>query len=175
MISKPLRDRLTYTAMSVFLAWHTAAMLLAPAPDNSVIAIALRPLFQPYLSLLRQDNRWDFFAPTVENGTHLGYTVEDAAGKSQTFVPTRELSWYHPNYFWYRSWYYGIIDETDTYAEGAAAFFCHKHAALQPVAITFAMYDRSYFAADDRRSGKSPTDPEFLTETVLSRETCPHS
>ena len=83
MISKPLRERLTYTAMSVFLAWHTVAMVLAPAPDNSVIAIALRPLFQPYLSLLRQDNRWDFFAPTVETGTELRYTLEDAAGNAR--------------------------------------------------------------------------------------------
>ena len=63
MISKSLRERLTYTAMSVFVAWHTAAMLFAPAPDNSVIAIALRPVFQPYLSLFRLDNTWDFSAP----------------------------------------------------------------------------------------------------------------
>ena len=83
------------------------------------------------------------------------------------------MSWYHPNYFWYRSWYYGVIDETDTYAEGAAAFFCRKHAALHPVAITFAKYDRLYFAADDHLSGKLPTDPEFLTETELNRATCP--
>jgi len=175
MISKPVRERLTYGVMSVFVVWHTAATLLAPAPENGVIAIALRPFFQPYLSLLRLDNSWDFFAPSVENGTDFRYTIEDAAGNHQTFVPTRELSWYHPNYFWSRSWYYGIIDETDTFAEGAATFFCRKHAALHPVAITFARYDRSYFAADDLLSGKSPTDPEFLTEEVLSRVTCPPS
>ena len=49
MITKLLRERLTYTAMSVFVAWHAAATVIAPAPDNSVIAIALRPIFQPYL------------------------------------------------------------------------------------------------------------------------------
>jgi hypothetical protein len=175
MISKPLRERLTYVVMSVFVAWQATATLLAPAPDNGVIAIALRPVFQPYLSLLRQDNTWDFFAPTVENGTELRYILEDAAGREQTFTPTRELSWYHPNYFWERSWYYAIIDDTDTSAESAAAFFCRKHATLHPVAITFAKFDRLYFAAADRLSGKSPTDPEFLDETVLSRVPCPHS
>ena len=44
MISKPWRERLTYTAMSVFVAWHAAATIFAPAPQNSVIAIALRPV-----------------------------------------------------------------------------------------------------------------------------------
>jgi hypothetical protein len=53
MISKHWRERLTFTAMSVFVAWHATATILAPAPNNGVIAIALRPIFQPYLSLFR--------------------------------------------------------------------------------------------------------------------------
>ena len=175
MISKSLRERLTYTVLSVFVAWHTAAMLIAPAPDNSVIAIALRPVFQPYLSLFRLDNTWDFFAPSVENGAELRYVIEDAAGTRHTFAPTRELSWYHPSYFWYRSWYYGIMDETDTYAEGATAFFCRKHAALHPVSITFAEYQQSDFAREDHLAGKHPTDPEFVTAKVLKTIPCPSS
>jgi hypothetical protein len=175
MISKPWRERLTYTAMSVIVTWHAAAMLFAPAPDNSVIAIALRPVFQPYLSLFRLDNTWDFFAPSVENGAELRYVIEDSRGMRRTFAPTRELSWYHPSYFWYRSWYYAIMDETDTYGEGGAAFFCRKHAALRPVSITFAEYQQSDFAPEDHLAGKLPTDPEFVTVKVLKRVPCPNS
>jgi len=175
MISKPLRERLSFAALSVFLAWHTAAMLFAPAPENSAVAVALRPVFQPYLSLLRQDNRWDFFAPTVDPGTNLRYTLEDAAGNRQTFAATQDLSWYHPNYFWYRSWFYAVIDDPETYAEPAAAFFCRQHAALHPVAIEFAKDEQSFFAAEDYLNGKLPTDPEFFTETELDRLKCPAS
>src|SRR5215472_18059786 len=65
MIRTQWRDRLIYLAMSGFVAWHTLAMVLAPAPDNSVIAQSLRGLMQPYLTLFSLDNLWDFFAPTV--------------------------------------------------------------------------------------------------------------
>ena len=85
------------------------------------------------------------------------------------------MSWYHPSYFWYRSWYYGIIDETDTYAEGATAFFCRKHAKLHPVSITFAEYQQSDFAREDHLAGKHPTDPEFVTAKVLKTIPCPSS
>jgi hypothetical protein len=175
MISKLWRERLTYTGLSVFLAWHVAATVIAPAPDNSVIAIAVRPIFQPYLSLLRLNNPWDFFAPSVENGTELRYVIDDAAGTRHTVTPTDALSWYHPAYFWFRSWYYGIMDEAETYAEGAAALFCRQHAALHPVSITFVQYQHNDFAPEDHRSGKRPTDPEFVTATVVKRVPCPDS
>jgi len=175
MISKVWRERLAYTAMSLFVVWHTAAIIIAPAPDNSVIAVAARPVFQPYLSLFRLDNPWDFFAPSVETGAELRYVLDDARGTRHTFVPTQELSWYLPAYFWYRSWYYGIMDEIDTYAEGAAAFFCRKHAGLRPVAITFVEYQQSDFTPDDQLAGKHPTDSEFVTAKVLKRVPCPNS
>jgi hypothetical protein len=175
MISKLSRERLTYAAMSVFLAWHTAAMVIAPAPDSSSMVVALRPIFEPYLKLFRLDNPWDFFAPTVEYGSELRYTVDDAAGASHTFTATDSLSWYHPDYFWSRSWYYGIMDDPDIYAEGAAAALCRKHAQLRPAAITFMEYQHSFFGADDHLEGKHPTDPEFVTAKFVKRVPCPGS
>jgi hypothetical protein len=170
-----LRQRVTYIALSAFLAWHTVAMILAPAPDESVIAQSLRPLFQPYLTFFRLDDTWDFFAPTVGHGSQLRYTIEDAAGRSHTFIPTDALSWYSPNYFWARSWYYAIIDTPDVYLDAAVATLCRQHASLHPTAITLMEYQEGDFAPEDHLAGKTPMDPEFVTVNVLKREQCPHS
>ena len=44
MIRKAWRDRLIYSAASLFLGWHTIAMLLAPVPENNVVVEAFRDL-----------------------------------------------------------------------------------------------------------------------------------
>jgi hypothetical protein len=51
MISKQWRERLGYAAMSVFVGWHTLAMVVAPAPEESALVKSLHGLLQPYLAL----------------------------------------------------------------------------------------------------------------------------
>ena len=46
MIWNRWRRRLTYVAMSAFVAWHTIAMVIAPAPYGSVSVQTLRTAFQ---------------------------------------------------------------------------------------------------------------------------------
>ena len=53
MIWNSWRQRLTYLVMSVFVAWHTLAMVIAPAPDSSVLVGTLRAALQPYLTLFK--------------------------------------------------------------------------------------------------------------------------
>ena len=175
MISKPWRERLTYVAMSAFVGWHTLAMVIAPAPDSSVIVQSVRGLFQPYLTLFRLDNLWDFFAPTVGKGSQFRYIVEDGAGNRHTFVPAADLSWFHPGYFWFRSWYYAIIETPELYADSAAALLCRKHAALHPISITLLEIQEGDFTRDDQLDGKHPMDPEFITVNTLKRATCTDS
>ena len=134
MIAKEWRERLTYAAMSAFVAWHALAMIIAPAPDGSEAVKALRTPFQPYLSFFKLDNQWDFFAPNVGAGAQLRYIVEDQNGNHHPFVPDRDLSWFHPSFFWLRSWFNMISDDPEMYADAAGAYFCQKHAALQPIA-----------------------------------------
>lgn len=174
MISSEWRARLAYVFLSMFVAWHTVAMVLAPAPDNSVVTIALRKVFQPYLSVLRMDNPWDFFAPNVERGTVLRYTIEDSEGKQHTFTPTEGLSWFHPSYFWARSRYNAVLESPDDFAEAYAAMACRQHAALHPVSITLLEVEMGEFWVDEHLSGKRPTDPEFLTVNTLQHLTCPN-
>ena len=164
--------RLIYIVASAFLAWHTLALIIGPAPD-SYVTRAFRVVMQPYLTLFRLDSEWAFFAPTTGEGARLRYIIEDASGNSHTFAPAAELNWFHPNYFWFRAWYYAIIDYPEVQADFAAAKFCHKHAALHPVAITFLDAQEERYTRDDRLSGDSRMDPRFFTVTTLKRVECP--
>ena len=105
MNSTKWRDRLTFMAMSLVVGWHTLAMMIAPAPENSVLVRSLRRLFDPYLSLLRLDNPWNFFAPIGKNA-QFRYVIEDAAGNEHTFVPTEELTGSISRYVWWREFKY---------------------------------------------------------------------
>ena len=92
MISKHWRERLTYAAMSMFVAWHTLAMVVAPAPEDSITAGSLRRLLDSYLTLFYLDDKWDFFAPSVDRGKQFRYVVEDASGTRHSFVPLEEMN-----------------------------------------------------------------------------------
>src|SRR5258708_40217502 len=99
MISERLREGLKYAAMSAIVAWHTLAMVIAPAPDSDVTAMA-RAALQPYLTFFRLDNQWDFFAPIVGEGSRLRYDIQDKSGKMHAFLPADELRWYQPEFLW---------------------------------------------------------------------------
>jgi hypothetical protein len=173
MISKRWRVRLAYTAMSLFVAWHTLAMVVAPAPDNSVIVQAIRLLLQPYLTLFYLDNKWGFYAPDIDPGKQFRYVIEDSAGQRHTFVPADELSWLHPGYWWFSQWYVAIMDSPNVYGDFATAWFCRKHALLHPVSITMLGIQGKDFWPDDYLSGKQRMDPEFLTVNTLITAECP--
>lgn len=172
MISETLRERLAYVAASALVTWHTLAMVMAPVPDSDVTKLA-RVALQPYLTFFRLDNQWDFFAPTVGEGSRLRYDIQDRTGKIHAFLPADELRWYHPNFLWFRSWYYRIIDDPDNYADNAAAVLCRKHAALQPLAITFYDIQEERFTREDYLSGKKRMDPGFFTVHMLRGVRCP--
>lgn len=172
MILQQWRARLTFAGLSAFLAWHTIAMLIAPAPNVSEFVRAVRVPFQPYLSLFRLDNRWGFFAPDVSRGTQFRYIIEDIAGNHHPFKPTENLSWFHPTLFWFWYWFDAIIANPEIYADAAGAHLCRKHAALHPVSVIMLEAVAGEFTPEDELAGKRPTDPEFVTITTVKRVTC---
>jgi hypothetical protein len=175
MISETWRKRLTYTAMSVFLAWHTLALIVAPAPLTSVSDKGLRVLLQPYLSAFRLDSPWNFFAPYTGslNMSQFRYAVEDKVGEKHTFMPETEFSRLSPSYFWFRGWYNEIIDHPEDYADNAAALFCKKHAWMHPVSITLLEIQENDFTYTDFLAGKERWSPEFVTEKTIKQVSCP--
>ena len=175
MISNTWRERLTYAAMSVFVAWHTLALVVAPAPGSSVTVQGLRVVLQPYLSLLRLDNGWNFFAPYSGslNMSQFRYVIEDRAGEKRTFTPEAEFSTISLSYFWFRGWYDEIIDHPEDYADIAVALYCREHASLHPMAITLLEIQENAFTHTDLLAGKERWDPEFVTEKTIKHATCP--
>ena len=167
------RERLAYTAMSLFVAWHGLATMIAPAPEGSLAEETLRSIYQPYLSLLKLDNTWDFFAPTVGLTPILSYTVEAADQSTHEFRFMAGVSWF--DFLTFSSWQDEIVEHPRSYGAYAAIYLCNKHAALKPVAITLKAADVEEFTRDDWLEGKRPFDPEFLNVITLNRVSCPTS
>src|ERR1700722_12933639 len=172
MVAEAWQKRLTYAAMSLFIAWHTVAMVIAPSPDSDLKRSLVRAL-HPYLTLFKLGNTWDFYAPNVGYGQQFRYIVENAVGRQHTFVPTEAWGWADPRYWWYTAWFNVIIDSPDDHGEVAVSVFCKAHAKLDPVSITLMQVLQKDFTVEDQLNGKNPMDAEFVTVNTLKRAACP--
>jgi hypothetical protein len=159
-------------ALSVFLVWHTLSLLVGPAPNSESTRI-LRSYMQPYLTFFRLDNQWEFFAQTIGEGSFLRYDVEDVSGRKHTFYPAQKLSWFHPDYFWFRSWYYRVIDSPDVYGDYAIQRFCKEHSDLKPAAISLYEMQEQRYTRDHYLSGARRSDAAFIKPDFLIRIRCP--
>ncbi len=174
MNGKQWRARATYLAMSLIVAWHSIAIMVAPAPDASVFARSLRSLVQPYLSLFRLDDKWNFFVPPGKF-SHLRYVVEDADGKKHVFVPAEEPSGSIPRYVMWREFKYlyeGVMEIPDIRAATIGALLCRKHASLHPIAISFLQVQELDFSPDDYLQGHRPLEPQFISVAPLAKVKC---
>ena len=172
MISKYWRERLTYAAMSMFVAWHTLAMVVAPAPEDSVTAGSLRRLLDPYLTLLYLDDKWDFFAPGVDRGKQFRYEIEDASGNRHSFVPLEEINWFHPIYRRVSYWYDALVESPEIYSDYVSTQLCRKHASLHPISITLVGIEEQDFSPADQLNGKHPLDSDIATVSTLKIAAC---
>jgi hypothetical protein len=171
MTSNWWQGRAAYVAMSVFLVWHTLALMVSPIPDSS-LKDALNGVLHPYLTLLRLDNTWGFYAPEVETGQELRYTVEDGEGKEHEFRPIEQFGWFHPAFWWVRSWHHTIIDSPDDFAETAGRLLCKKHASLHPKSVALIHILPEEFSVEDYLAGKNPLDPEFVSVNEFKKVQC---
>ena len=172
MISRPWRDRLTFLAMSLFVAWHATAILVTPAPSGSPAVEGLKALFRPYTTFFRLESSWSFFA-NVFRHTQFRYVVEDADGKQHTFIPIDEFKWYHPRFNWFDGLYWAILDSPTTIGRYFVAPLCRQHAALRPVAITFLGVKGGEFRPEDLLAGHHPLDLPYATADPVLYDDCP--
>jgi hypothetical protein len=169
------RKRLTYLVMSLAVAWHSLAMAVSPAPNDSALVQSLRSVFHPYLAFFRLETPWGFFAP-VGKHAQFRYVIEDDAGNAHSFTPTEEPSSSLARYVWWREFKYsyeGIMANPEFRGDAAAVLLCQRHAALKPFAVTLLEVVEQNYSPQDELSGKHPLDPEFTTIIPLRRVACP--
>jgi hypothetical protein len=170
--SKQARVHLAYAAMSLLVAWHTLAMIVAPSPDSAITQSARR-LLHPYLALFGLENEWGFFAPNIPDGFKFQYSVEDAAGNHRVFVPADSLNVFHPTWIWFLDRYKLVMEYPENFAATTVASFCQRHAALNPVSITLIGIEQKKFLSSDWLNGKRPFDPEFVEVNPFEPFRCP--
>jgi hypothetical protein len=170
--AKKRDNRLLYAVGSLFLAWHTVTMILAPVPDRNTIVQSFRDLFQPYLSFFALDTTWDFFSP-IGMGHQFRYTIEDAEGNEHTFIPIADVNWLLPERRWYERAFTELMNDPETYGKYFAALYCRKHAALRPISILLVEMQEQRFARRDYVAGKRPYNPPYLVPNPLMRADCP--
>jgi hypothetical protein len=176
VISTQWRQRLTYLAMSLVVAWHSIAMAVSPAPNDSTLVQSLRFVFHPYLAFFRLETPWGFFAP-VGKHAQFRYIIEDGAGNAHTFVPTEEPAPSLARYVWWREFKYlydGIMANPEFRGDPAGALLCQRHAALKPFSVTLLEVTEQYYRPQDELLGKRPLDPEFVLVSPLRRVPCPN-
>lgn len=174
-MKSPWRDRLVYGAMSLIVGWHSLAMIVAPMPDDSAPVKMFRSILQPYLSLFRLDNKWNFFAPSVGKHLQFRYVVEDAKGHQHVFIPVLEPSESIAHYVMWREFKYfyeGVMEAPDLRGYAIAPKLCKRHASLQPISISLLQVQEEVFSPDDYLRGHRPQDPEFMTVNVLAKIDC---
>jgi len=164
------RERLLYSAMSLFVAWHAFIMLVGP--NSSETAGSIRRLVQPYLSFFRLESTWSFFAPSVGKHSQFRYVIEESAGHARTFVPVPELNSLLPSYYLIKHSYDAVVAFPELHAELFAAMFCRKHAALRPSYVTLQVALEQEFSPADQLAGKNPLDPDFVKVETLLRVPC---
>jgi hypothetical protein len=172
MKSKQARASFALIAMSLFVVWHSLAMLIAGAPDSRLTASA-RTVFNPYLLFLGLDSQWGFFAPDVPNGNTFRYVIEDSAGNRRTFTPLQQWNPLQPTFIWFRDRYKTVMENFEDFADAAVASICKEHAELKPVSVTLIDVTQKDFSPEDRLKGKSPLDPEFLEAQEMDAIRCP--
>jgi hypothetical protein len=168
------RGRLLTLAMSLLVGWHSLALFVAPAPADSATVQALRSVLQPYISLLRLDTGWGFFAP-VGKHAQFRYVVKDGQGIDHTFVPTEEPATSIAKYAFWREWKYlfdGIMESAESRAPVLGTLLCREHPELDPLFVTLLKVQEENYLPDDVLAGKRPLDPEYVTVDTLVRVPC---
>ena len=171
--SKLWQGRATYAAMSMLVAWHTLAIIFAPAQHSRAGVAPLRSVLHPYLTLFALDNYWTFFAPNVNGGYQFRYRLEGADGRRFMFIPIEDESWYSPRFWWIKQWQDAIVYNPEINADLAGRLLCREHPSLQPIAVTLIKIEKKDFSPEDHLRGSHPLDLEFVNEKIVKRVPCP--
>jgi len=168
---RPIARRASIVAGSLFVAWHSAVVVLAAMPP-SYLSSQIYPFFRPYAEFLHLDGGWAFFAPDPTAGRLLRYSVEDAGGKRMPFAFTEAFSRADPAYFRFSTLSTAVDADTPALMTSMAQMLCRKHAAQQPVRIVFTLAQQRRITPEQHEAGLRPLDASLLQLTELAPVAC---
>ena len=157
--------------MSILVAWHTLAIISAPAQHIRARVPALRFVLHPYLTFFALDNNWTFFAPKINGGYQFRYSLEEADGTRSIFIPIEDEGSYSPN-FWRIKRSHDAVVSNPKIADLFGRLLCREHAPLQPIAVTLMGIEKKDFSPEDYLRSSHPLNLEFLNEKIVKRVPC---
>jgi hypothetical protein len=158
-------------AALAFLAWHSAALVVAACPDSRFRRQAA-PLFEPYLRVAYLGHQWTFFGPRPGAGKLVRYELIVADGDARTFPLSEALDRRSPTYFRFMRLLDRVVTDGGELRASAAAHLCRRHAAERPLGIRFVVLRQLTLSPELYRAGVRPTDPEALERLVLEEIPC---
>jgi len=166
-----LSRSVVYRIQSLFLAWHTLAILASAAPASHLMG-KVYPLFKPYVNFFRIQNYWGFFSSITQPGAILRYTVENASGRKHEFRLTEDLKRSDPNFFGYHALHYSIQSKEGDYLNGAVRYLYGKHSALAPERIRFTRVNQLLISPQEYVEGHRPMDEGWIETEPLDWVSC---
>lgn len=155
-----MRRRIIVVTQSLFLLWHSLALVVGPAPGSYSMG-KIYPAFKPYLEFLQMDNSWGFFSPEPGPGIVLRYDIEDTSGREYHFKPFEGTD---------RTGSIGLrrsalgyrLSLDDSFKESFARLLCRKHANLASVKVRLILIRQKLLSPEAYASGHRPLDEDFI-------------
>ena len=168
----PSVKTLKLVAASVFVVWHTLAIVLAPAPASAAV-LALYRFTRPYVHFFNLNNQWKYFV-RIGYGGNVDYAVDGAEGEKARFTMPpqydhRNLAYFQ--YFHIQNELFGGNPPQDLLKD-LAHYYCRKHAVLNPRRVEFILRIQKEIKPDDFAKGFSPSDATFVREATLAPVEC---
>lgn len=140
----------------------------------------LSKIYYNYLSVLRLNRAWPFYAPNPQLGIIMRYETVDAHGKSQVHPLTEAYGRYQHAYARYSNVFVYLFEYPDYTRErgfdkSVARYICEQHKQEDVREINFIVLNQKIFTHEDYQNGKDPLDPEFVERKVFGPYSCDES
>ena len=164
-------------AASIFIVYHVVGIAFVGPAADSYIRNKMWPYYETYLSALRIDGGWSFYAPDPSYGTIISYEAISEGGEKQIYPLSHKRPKIERGYFLYTNFFnYALNDPAEAaekgYIDSMVRYLCDQNSDFPAHEITFIEQSQTAFRYTDYLNGHRPLDPEFLEETRHGPYTC---
>lgn len=168
---KTFKNRFLYLIASIFIVWHSLAIIIGPAPGSYLMS-KVYPIFKPYLIAFHINNEWGFFAPDPAKGSLLRYIIVDDKNQEHVFKLTENLRRNGHGFLRYTSLYLTIARNNENFVVSAANYLCAKHNDINSKQIQFFMGHQQAITPDEFIAGHRPLDDKYMSVEYLPSLSC---